>query len=86
VSSCLTNDATVPVGSFPADASPYGLLDMAGNVAEYADPDDGDESYYFVRGGAYYVIAENLACATRLEFATDGSSRDVGFRVALGGD
>ena len=36
---------TVPVGSFPAGASPYGCLDMAGNVEQWcADWYDG--SYY----------------------------------------
>jgi len=29
------NDFTVPVGSFPSAASPFGILDMAGNVMEW---------------------------------------------------
>ena len=28
-------ETTAPVGSFPADASPFGVLDMAGNVSEW---------------------------------------------------
>jgi formylglycine-generating enzyme required for sulfatase activity len=28
-------EATAPVGHFPGDASPFGLLDMAGNVSEW---------------------------------------------------
>jgi len=36
-------DDTMPVGSYPDDISPYGALDMSGNVAEwvtdYYDPD-----------------------------------------------
>ncbi len=31
------NDSTWPVGSKPEGASPYGALDMAGNVAEWVD-------------------------------------------------
>jgi len=36
---------TAPVGSFPSDVSPYGVLDMAGNAAEWAS-DWWDEDYY----------------------------------------
>jgi formylglycine-generating enzyme required for sulfatase activity len=38
-------DDTAPVGSFPLDASPYGVMDMAGNVQEWC-ADWYDENYY----------------------------------------
>jgi serine/threonine-protein kinase len=37
--------ATTPVGSFPDGASPYGILDLAGNVWEWCD-DVHDEAFY----------------------------------------
>jgi formylglycine-generating enzyme required for sulfatase activity len=42
---------TAPVGSFPDGRSPYGALDMAGNVWEWARPASGDERA--IRGGAW---------------------------------
>lgn len=36
---------TAPVGSFPGDMSPYGVLDVAGNAAEWV-ADWWDEAYY----------------------------------------
>ena len=42
---------TAPVGAFAAGASPYGALDMAGNVGEFTENPDGTRS---LRGGSYY--------------------------------
>ncbi len=38
---------TTPVGSYPLDSSPYGALDMAGNVSEWV-ADLYDEHYYTI--------------------------------------
>ena len=40
-------ERSAPVGSYPAGASPYGALDMAGNVGEWA-ADEYDSWYYAV--------------------------------------
>lgn len=41
---------TAPVGSYPAGASPFGVLDMSGNVSEWVGDTVG--SGHVVRGGA----------------------------------
>ncbi|MGI9401416.1 MAG: formylglycine-generating enzyme family protein, partial [Rhizobiaceae bacterium] len=43
---------TVPAGKFPDGASPYGLLDGAGQVFEWVAEADGKERH-FVKGGSW---------------------------------
>jgi hypothetical protein len=76
---------TTPVGSYPAGASPYGALDMAGNVAEWTEPDDGDDGRYIVRGGAWDLNAVYLGCGARSETGYDDLSYNMGFRVVSPG-
>jgi hypothetical protein len=76
---------TTPVGSYPAGASPYGALDMAGNVWEWVEADDGDDGRYIVRGGAFDLDAGSVVCGARLEDVIDFGFYDVGFRVVSPG-
>ncbi|NIM10895.1 MAG: SUMF1/EgtB/PvdO family nonheme iron enzyme, partial [Candidatus Aminicenantes bacterium] len=88
---------TSPVGSFPGGASPYGLLDMAGNVWEWCNdwydsdyyknsPDknpQGPESgtYRVVRGGSWYRYAAEIRCAYRFYYAPSLRYFNFGFRL-----
>ena len=70
---------TAPVGALPEGASPFGLLDMAGNVSEWVAPSrPGEEA----RGASFADPAYSLRVTKR--FAIDESARrtDVGARCA----
>ncbi len=91
--------STTPVDAHPDGASPYGLLDMAGNVWEWTssihqaypyDPADGREELdagadarRVIRGGASVNEAWRLRCASRGSDLPDFLFYDRGFRVAL---
>jgi len=91
-------DDTTKVGNYPNGASPYGALDMAGNVWEWVN-DWYDETYYssspaenppgpssgndrVYRGGSWNNEAQNVRAADRDWDSPDLRSYYGGFRCA----
>ncbi len=75
---------TTPVDSFVSGASPYGLLDMAGNVWEWcADWYDSNQQGRVLRGGSFYLNASLVRCAYRNGNYPVGRNNLIGFRVVL---
>jgi formylglycine-generating enzyme required for sulfatase activity len=92
---------TLPVGSFPDGASPYGLLDMAGNAAEWVQ-DWYNPNYYkdaplsdplgpergaikSMRGGSWLKPAVSLRATDRDWGTMDSRPSGTGFRCAKDG-
>ena len=87
---------TSPVHTFLQSASPYGALDMAGNVWEWTsslsraypyNKNDGRENpavgeSRIVRGGSYTHDARNIRAADRHSFVPGTRGVYLGFRVA----
>jgi formylglycine-generating enzyme required for sulfatase activity len=92
----------VSVYRYPLGASPYGVLNMAGNVREWV-ADWFDPKYYFVapdknpkgpetgterslRGGAYDANADDITTFNRLKHEPDSAGLSRGFRCAESAD
>jgi formylglycine-generating enzyme required for sulfatase activity len=90
--------ATSSIGCFPGNRSPYGLVEMSGNVWEWARSKYGDYPYRaeareqldssddsrVVRGGSYYDDSETaLRCAHRVRANPGLRHANGSFRVCV---
>ena len=75
-----------PVGDHPTDISPFGVMDLAGGVAEWTATkvDDPEVGLTIVcRGGSWTRTDRDARLASRHPMFPDAVSRRVGFRLAL---
>ena len=93
---------TTEVGKYPNGVSPYGALDMAGNVWEWVEDWYGDTYYAsapasnplgpdsgqsrVLRGGSWYGYGRIVRSALRLGDHPSVTNVDIGFRCARSAD
>jgi formylglycine-generating enzyme required for sulfatase activity len=92
---------TMPVGSYPQGQSPYGALDMSGNVWEFVSDFYGFDYYanspdtnpegpdigdsHVLRGSSFLPHQYDVRSARRGQSPSSSSSDSIGFRCALSG-
>lgn len=72
---------TTPVGRFPSGKSPFGCVDMVGNVWEWTEtPHDVSGKFLTLKGGSWYDVSSYARCTTRFSARPDYRGSCVGFR------
>jgi formylglycine-generating enzyme required for sulfatase activity len=90
------SDRTMAVGSFPAGASPYGCLDLAGNVWEWTlslyrpypyQPDDRNDpeaaGNRTLRGGAWFDVPRRARVSARSRRQPGDFYYGIGVRLVV---
>lgn len=75
-------DGPVPVNSYPAGLSPYGLWGMSGNIFEMTSSSLDNDVTHIIRGGSWENPASEIRCSARHRIMAEFRSLDVGFRIA----
>jgi len=75
--------ATLPVGQYKEGVSPYGAMDMTGNVWEWVDAyADADKQYRLLMGGSFFDEINNATTYSKIRSIPDDSHEYYGFRCA----
>ncbi|MGE0431142.1 MAG: SUMF1/EgtB/PvdO family nonheme iron enzyme [Planctomycetota bacterium] len=80
-----TGAQIMPVGSYPVDCSPFGVLDMAGNVGDWCLDEVGEKypGWKNIRGGYWTQTVSNCRPGARRGYTADALFYYIGFRPVI---